>query len=161
MRNYNSNEKLRAVIGALETHYTAKQSIVVGGHSAKVSDLIDLLTGAADANSAASAAELAWKAAIGVKQRANAEASTVLRHLANVVVGTFGAASKEAADFGFTPKPRAQPSVETRAAAAAKARATRAARHTMGRRQREAIVVAGAPAITSPGSPANGGAPRA
>jgi hypothetical protein len=53
---------------------------------------------------------------------------------------TFSKSPDVLADFGLAPrKTRTTPTVEQRAAAAAKSRATRAARHTMGKKQKRTV----------------------
>ena len=54
--------------------------------------------------------------------------------------GAFGSSPDVLADFGITRKSRAPLTVEAKAAAAAKRASTRAARHTMGSKQKLAVV---------------------
>jgi hypothetical protein len=77
--------------------------------------------------------------------------------LRQVVQGMYKQTPGTLADFGLKDRKVTKPSVETLAAAAAKSKATRAARHTMGKKQKQAIhgnVASAAPATPSPASPA-------
>jgi hypothetical protein len=70
--------------------------------------------------------------------------------------GVFGVGSTQCINLGFLPRKRAAPSVPTRAKALAKSLATREVRHTMGKKQKEAIEAPpSAPAApTAPAMPA-------
>jgi hypothetical protein len=80
------------------------------------------------------------------------------------VKASFGGAPDVLADFGLTPKTRAQLTVEAKTAAAAKRAATRVARHTAGPKQRKSVkgaitgivvtpITAPAPVAAAPVSP--------
>ena len=117
----------------------------------------------------------AAKATARAKVAAETNAMPALRTFMSAYVSfikvAYGTAPDALADFGITPKARAQLTVEAKAAAAAKRKATRAARHTMGSKQRLGVkgdvtgitvtpITATQPTVAAPGTiPSSPGAP--
>ncbi|HUJ25924.1 MAG TPA: hypothetical protein VLW85_07905 [Myxococcales bacterium] len=91
-------------------------------------------------------------------QRASmAAAKQLLFSIQRFLQGKYGPRNEVLTEFGFSPLKQRAKSSKTKAAAADKEQATRAARHIMGARQREQIVVHDAPANGAGNGAANGG----
>jgi hypothetical protein len=78
-------------------------------------------------------------AALVAKNQADAAMGAFDAGMRDWVATTFGPASQQAVDFGYAKKPRAEPTVEVKAAANVKAQATRQARGIVGPKQRKKI----------------------
>jgi hypothetical protein len=107
-----------------------------------------------------------WVASSAAEQDLHDSTVSTLASLRSFVMLKFGSnAIATLADFGFQPRKRTVPTVDTKAAAAEKSLATRAARHTMGPKQKAKIKgtvaviapattpAATAPAAASPAAP--------
>jgi hypothetical protein len=135
------------LIDGLNKRFAKSPSMVFGGASHTLAELIALLQGLLDVEQAALAARvLAHDAVLAARAKAQTARPT-LRGLKKFLLATFGT-SADLADFGLAPpKPPAVPSTKKRAAAVDKSHATRVARHTLGRKQRKAVTASG----TAPG----------
>jgi hypothetical protein len=130
-------------------------SLVVGGTSATVSDLIVELNGYAAAYKAVDDADDAHKTALAVRSAIKPQAVTRRKQIRAAIKGVLGRANPALSKFGMTPdKPRQPLTVEEESLKVAKAKATRAARHTMGKKQKEAIKGE----VPPPPAPPKGGA---
>jgi hypothetical protein len=130
----------KQLIAGTEKHLTSATQIpLVGGSFTPAqitSELQSLVTLRADvdASKASTTAKIANEATRMPALRAFMSA------FESFVKGAFGSSPDVLADFGITRKSRAPLTVEAKAAAAAKRASTRAARHTMGSKQKLAVV---------------------
>ena len=140
---------------ALERHAPkGKRAIFVDGRRLTLSQLRAVYTRCLDtrAKIASLRAEIAsMVVAIRDAERGRVEFDEGVRAW---VASRFGSTSQAAHDFGFPPRKTATKSVETKHHAVAQCKATRAARHTMGKRQKQAIV--GVSAEEAPAEPPSG-----
>jgi hypothetical protein len=148
----NSNRKIIAAINAY-----VKNPVNLSGVSYAPQQLVVLFQTGIDTSDATDKAHTAWQIAVDA-ERTNARAlSGIQAGLRHYVLATYGAASPEAAAFGFTPKTPRTVTSETKANAAKKRVATREARHTMGVRQKQdvkgEVAPAAAPAPNTPSQP--------
>jgi hypothetical protein len=129
----------RAIEGVVQC--LAGETFTLGGKSVTSEAAIAIMQQHIDVVQASAAAHTAWLQAV-VKERTTTKAISApfLAALRIYVAARFGIQSDEYRAFGFVPpKPRiATP--EAKVVGAAKLRATRKARHTMGSKQRLAIV---------------------
>ena len=146
-----NNQVLKAAI----EKYVGKRSIVLGGTGWTAAALIAALDAEDDAIAGSNAAHAALSKATDVLRDRSVTNHQLRVELQTAVAASFGTGSVAYTDFGYAVRKRRPRSAEAIAAAAAKGRATRAARHTMGRRQRQAIhgvvpqpAPASSPAIT-------------
>jgi hypothetical protein len=142
-------------ITALQKHVSARGEIPIAGKKVKGAALVALYQSVLDAGEAVTSAKGNYKLALTARQQAEAQRKIADESLRQWVLITFGAESQEAHDFGFVPKPRAVPSADEKATAAALGKATRRARGTLGKRQKSKIkgtlaTPAATPAVLAP-----------
>jgi hypothetical protein len=152
----NGNRKL---VGAIRKHLT--ESVTLEGVKYTPARLAKMFQNGIDIADAADAASKAWHAAVATERARTRELSGVQASLRDHVSATFGAASTEFADFGFTPKAVRTVDAKTKADAVVKRAATRVARHTMGKRARLKVTGATASAAASAAPLATPAAPAA
>jgi hypothetical protein len=127
--------------------------LVVGGQNVVIADLVNELQGHAAKYRAVDEAEKQYKKSLADRDAIEEQAMARCKQVRAAVKGTLGATNPALADYEIAPhKPRRTLTTDEEAAKVAKAKATRAARHTMGKRQKEAIKGQVPPA----GSPPNG-----
>jgi type I site-specific restriction endonuclease len=152
----NGNRKL---VGAIRKHLT--ESVTLEGVKYTPARLAKMFQDGIDIADATDAASKAWHAAVATEKAKTQELSGVQASLRDHVSATFGAASTEFADFGFTPKAVRAVDAKTKAAAVEKRAATRKARNTMGKRERLKVTGATAAAAVSAAPAATPVAPAA
>ena len=148
---------IQKLIAGLTKHF-ADHTFTFSGRQLKTADVVTKLQSYLGLLERAEAERSSWRVALQAVDDVKPETEALIVNIHDFVKATFGPASVEVADFGMMPR---QPnrSVANKAAAIVKGAATRVARHTMGRRQREAIHgVAPAPA-PAPAQPAAAPAP--
>lgn len=127
--------------------------LVVGGQNLVIADLVTELQGHAAKYDAVDETEKQYKKALADRDAIEDKAVTRCQQVRAAIKGALGATNPALADYEIAPhKPRRALTTDEEAAKVAKAKATRAARHTMGKRQKEAIKGQVPPA----GSPPNG-----
>ena len=115
-------------------------SIVIEGQSVSVATLVTELHGYALAYQAALEAEQAYKKALTAREAIASVAQGRRDAIRASIKGTLGRMNPELETYGISPdREQCALTVEEEVAKVAKAKATRAARHTMGKRQRQAI----------------------
>lgn len=130
-------------------------SLVVGGKLTAVSALIDELDDYAAAYKAVEAAEEAHKVALAAREALEAHAMVRRTQIRAAIKGALGGWNPALLKYGMTPdKPPHALSAAELTLKVARAKATRAARHTMGKKQKEAIKGQ----VPPPASPAKTGA---
>ena len=135
--------------------YLANKTAVLHGKPCKTVDFVDLLQGWITAMQEADALRASWAKAVANNNATyKTQIAPAVAAMKVYVTAQFGPDSVEYDAFGFTvPKQR---SLATKVAAAALTLATRAARHTMGKKQRQAIKgVVSTPASTASATPSN------
>jgi hypothetical protein len=165
----------KQLIAGTEKHLMNVTQLTVLGNSVTpaqiVSELQSLITLRADVD----ASKASTKAKIANEATQTPAVRAFMSAFVSVVNGAFGSSPDVLADFGITRKSRAPLTLEEKAAAAAKRASTRAARHTMGSKQKQAVigdvtgvivtpVRASAPTVptqSSPTVPATSAAPTA
>ena len=158
----NGNRKL---VAAIRKHLGA--SVTLEGVKYTPAKLAKMFQDGIDVADATDVANKAWHAAVATEKAKTQELSRVQASLRNHVSATFGPASTEFADFGFTPRAVRTVDTKTKADAVAKRAATRKARNTMGKRERlkvtgaTAAAAASAAPIATPVAPAAPAAPEA
>jgi hypothetical protein len=151
-----------AAIAGLQKHLAGK-TLILGGVSIAVDDIIAALTNYIALLTAASASKAAWQQDVQAARTAEASQIGPMRaDLSSYLEGMYGASAGILLDFGLTPKKKAQRTVKTKAEGVAKDLATRDARDTMGPREKEAIHGTVPPAAPTPSeSPAAPATPAA
>jgi hypothetical protein len=129
-----SDQKL---IAGIEKHLEGI-SVMILGTTYTGSQLVQEVRARLDAVEANLVARARWQTAVQAEQRQLANSQSTMNLLRRALHTMFKAAD-DLADFGLTPHRRATLTPAERVAAVAKAKATRAARHTMRKRQRQAI----------------------
>ena len=115
-------------------------SIVIEGQSVSVSTLVTELQGYAMVYQAVEDAEQVYKKAIAARDAVAPGAQGRRDALRASIKGTLGRTNPDLETYGISPdKEQRALTAEEEVAKVAKAKATRAARHTMGKRQRQAI----------------------
>ena len=130
---------LQKTIDGLKKHEGTLSSLILGGTTSSTADLVAALQFRLDAANAVDSAHAAWRAAVRADYEARAHTKVLLSDLRQTLLAAFRGSIETLADFGLVGRKPRVISPETLVVAAQKARATRAARHTMGKRQREAI----------------------
>ena len=115
-------------------------SIVIEGQSIAVTSLIAELQGYASAYQAVEDAEQAYKKALTTREAIAVGAQRRREAIRASIKGALGRMNPNLESYGISPdKEHRALTVEEEVAKVAKAKATRAARHTMGKKQRQAI----------------------
>jgi hypothetical protein len=130
---------LQKTIDGLKKHEGTLSSLILGGTAYSTADLVAALQSRLDAANAVDTAYAAWRAAVRADYEARARTKDLLSDLRQTLLAAFRGSIETLADFGLVGRKPRVIAPETLVVAAQKARATRAARHTMGKRQREAI----------------------
>ena len=148
----------RKIVGAIKKHLSG--TVTLKGVKYAPARLAKMFQEGIDIADATDQAAKTWHQAVAKEKGNTQDLSSVQISLRNHVSATFGEASTEFADFGFTPKAVSAVDAATKAGAVVKRAATRAARGTKGKRQKEKIkgtIVApaepAAPAVTTPAAP--------
>jgi hypothetical protein len=130
----------KQLIAGTEKHLTSATPVPLMGSSftpAQItSELQSLVTLRADVD----ASKASTKAKIANEATQMPALRAFMSAFESFVKGAFGSSPDVLADFGITRKARAPITLEAKAAAAAKRASTRAARHTMGSKQKLAVV---------------------
>ena len=141
--------------------YLAKRSLMLGGKEWPAATIIGALTTENAMIAKANQDAAAWHQAVAALTQQTAENDQLRLLLRQALLLQFGNDKAVLAAFGISVPKRRAPTPPVKAAAAQKARATRAARHILGKREREAIVVTGSDtgnAVTSPAAAVAGAA---
>jgi hypothetical protein len=130
----------RQLIAGTEKHFKSAAQVTILGSSFTpaqiVSELQSLVTLRADVD----ASKASTKAKIASEDTQMPALRAFMSAFESVLKGAFGSSPDVLADFGITRKSPAPITLEAKAAAAAKRASTRAARHTMGPKQKLAVV---------------------
>jgi hypothetical protein len=143
-------DSLRSIIAGINKRLTGVSQLTLGGATYTPAALVQLITALIGLIDVASANENTWHDAVKAVRGAAAQLRPILRALKSWVILQYGDSSAALGDFGYTPTVARQPSVATKAGALQKTRATRAARHTAGKRQKQAIKGEVAPVPAAP-----------
>jgi hypothetical protein len=120
---------IQALIAGLQKHDTG-QTLVIGGVSMAVSDVITKLTNYVTQLLAAAAAQAAWHQQVQVVDQLEATDINAFRQNLDATLRTqFGATSTTLEDFGLKPRKPAVKTVAVKNAAVEKGLATRASHH--------------------------------
>ena len=115
-------------------------SLVVQGTSITVVNLVIELKGYAAAYRAVEDTNTEYQRALAARDAIEAQAKGRHDAVRAAIKGALGKSNPDLPIYGLTPDREARPlTVEEEALKVAKAKATRAARHTMGKRQKEAV----------------------
>ena len=132
-------DRCRMAMAGIDKHFASDPSIPVNGSDKTPADVKGALQSNITAADTTQATRATWLAASHAEQALHDSTVSLLATLRSYVVLKLGTEAATLADFGFSPRTRQVPTVETKAAAAAKSLATRAVRHTMGSRQKAKI----------------------
>jgi hypothetical protein len=129
------------LLQGLEKHWEKGQSMIIAGKKYTLSDIVALLERRAEAAHAVITARAAWAGTRKADEEVNAETTPVVAAVRQNLLVMFSNSPDALADFGLSPRraPKGLTGQEM-VQKAEKAKATREARHTMGRRQKQAIV---------------------
>jgi hypothetical protein len=152
------------LIAGTSKHLSSTTPVALLGGSFTADQITSKLQTLVSLRSDVDAAKATAKAKIANEAAQTPALLAFMSALESFVKAAFGSSPDVLADFGMTPKSRAQLTVEAKAAAVAKRAATRAARHTMGPKQKKGIkgdvsgilvtpVTATPPTVTVPTSP--------
>jgi hypothetical protein len=137
----------------LAKHEQSIPSFLVAGQSVKTEDIITILQARSASARAAEATRAAWRTAVKAARDERAKSNALVSKVKQELHLMFDGSINTLADFGLTPRKAHVVTPETKVKAAAKAKATRVARHTVGKKQRQAIKAA-APTATETPAPA-------
>jgi hypothetical protein len=126
------------LIAGVEKHLS-KVTIHIAGKTFTPKQIVSILQARASATNAASAARAAWLKVVSEERVQHAQTKEIVDGLRQVLLVMFGSAVDTLNDFGLSPRKRRPLDPSEKVKKAARARATRAARHTMGKRQKQAI----------------------
>jgi hypothetical protein len=153
-------DRCRLAMAGIDKYLASEPTIPLDGSANAPADIKKVLQNTIDAADATLAARAVWVASSSAEQALHDSTLSMLASLRSFVMLKFGSnAIATLADFGFEPRKRTVPAVETKAAAVDKSLATRAARHTMGPKQKAKIK--GTVAVTAPATPPAAPAPAA
>jgi hypothetical protein len=128
------------LISGCTKHLEKGWSLTIAGKKPVLKDVLDLVQRRIDAVHAALTAKAAWKDARDHAQATNAETDPIVSAVRQNILTTFSGSSDTLADFGVAPKKeRRLLAPEELVLRKAKASATREARHTTGKRKKQAI----------------------
>ena len=130
----------QSLIDGLNNVAATIPSFVVGGATVPTKDIVTTLQARLATAKAAESARATWRTAVQADRDERAKTKALASVIKQTLLQYFAGKTDTLATFGLTPrKPRAvKPAGKV--VAAAKAKATRAARHTMGKKQKAAIV---------------------
>src|SRR5579859_4255176 len=132
-----ANQKL---IDGFTKHGGTLTSLVIGGTSYKVADVIALVQGLVNSAKAVVSTRATWQASVATDKDERTKHKAFMSGVRQALLVAFGTSVDVLADFGLAPrKPRTPRTPEQKAAAVAKAQATRVARHTMSKKQKSAV----------------------
>jgi hypothetical protein len=131
-------------------------SLIVGGKSALVADLVTELDGYVAAYQAVEKAEEEYRVALAARTKIETQARDRRKLIRAAIKGAMGGDNQTLGRYGMSPdKPHQALTVEERTHQVAQAKATRIARHTMGKKQKLAIKGELPPApLATPATPA-------
>ncbi len=148
-----------ALVSGANLHFQNVPSIVFGGATYTLAQLVGLLQALAALFQGVNAARASYEAAVIDEREKSPPLEAVAKGFRKYVLTTFGNQPDILKDFGIEPpKTPVRRKVSDKAASVAKAKATRDARHTMGRKQR-ARIKGGASAPAQEGAPSPGNSP--
>jgi hypothetical protein len=163
-------DRLRQFRDGIQKHVLPTYpSIVVGGVSHAVTDILKAIDADIATSDAAEQGHAAWLQQVEEERTSHAALDPIISGTKQFVRLTFGNTDAQQAllaDFGMTPHKKRAPKPKTQVAAAQKAKTTRQVLHTMGSKQKkEALAQASAggasgPAAAQPapaGNPPGGG----
>jgi hypothetical protein len=146
---------INAMITGLQQHLSG-QSLVVGGSSITVSDLIAKLTSFVAQLNSSSAAKATWQQQVlATKTAETTEFNPLWAALTRSIEGMYGPTAGVLSDFGIKPEKKPERTVKSKAVAIERNLATRAARGTTGPKKKASIHgTVPSPAPTPPGGEA-------
>jgi len=119
-------------------HLANVTSVTFAGGSYTAAQITTKLSQVVSLRTDVDAAKASTKGKLAAENAAMPALRTFMGALVTYIKAVYGDQPEVLADFGIQPpKARAQPTVEAKAAAAAKRKATRAARNTMGSKQKD------------------------
>jgi hypothetical protein len=157
MSNSNSSKasliaRINSMIAGLQKNLTG-QTLVLGGSSITVSDLIAKLTAVVAQLNATTAAKVAWQAQVQASNTLETtEFDPLWAALGHCLEGMYGPTSTALAEFGIKPRKPPERTVKSKAVSVERNLATRAARGTKGARQKASIHGTVPPAAPTPPS---------
>ena len=158
MNRADRSQKYRAILNGVTAVVGTTGSVPLKGVVTASSDVASKLQLALDAPAKTAAAEAAFHQAVADEQSAAAAADAICLGVKDWALVQYGNQPAVLAQFGLEAPHRKSPTVETKAAAAAKGRQTRAKLGTKGPRQKAAALAAPetAPVAAEPASPTKG-----
>jgi hypothetical protein len=152
----------QTLIVGLNKHATTIPSIVIGGATVAIKDIVTTVQSRIDSAKTVLSTRATWLTAIQADRALQDKTKLLVAGLRQALLVAFAGQIDALADFGLTPRKVHVFTPEQRIAAAAKSRATRAARHTMGSKQKAAVkgtVAPTAPATSPSPAPTPASAP--
>jgi hypothetical protein len=158
MNRADKSLKYRAMITGVTATAGTTGSIPLKGVVTATGEITSKLQLAVDAPAKTAAAEAAYRKAIADEKSAFAEADAICLGVKDWALVQYGNQPTVLAQFGLEAPHRKSPSVETKAAAAAKGRQTRVKLGTKGKKQKAAAKAAAdaSPAVPGQASPSKG-----
>jgi hypothetical protein len=153
------------LIAGTNKHLTNTTQVLFAGSSFTPAQVTAQLQALVNLRHDVDNAKASTKAKLAAEKTDMPALRTFMSAFVTFVKAAYGNAPDVLADFGLhPPKPRTPPTIEAKAAAAAKRKATRAARHTMGSKQKKVVkgavtgivltaITAPQPVATVPNSP--------
>ena len=133
------NQRDQQLIDGFKKNLASYPSLTVGSEKLPPADIVAKLQKRVDLAKATAAAFAAYKTALKTELDARDQSAGFVLALKRMVAAMFFDSASTLADFGLKPERRAQRKAAEKAAAAELAKATRAARHTAGKKQKQAI----------------------
>jgi len=129
----------KQLIAGSEKHFMNVAQVTVRGSSVTPAQIVSELQSLVSLRADVDASKASTKAKIANEATQMPALRAFMSAFVSVVNGAFGSSPDVLADFGITRKSRAPLTLEEKAAAAKRA-STRAARHTMGSKQKQAVI---------------------
>jgi hypothetical protein len=147
----------RLLVGVRE--HLREVPLHIGKRRLTYEDVARVLQANIDAINASAEARTAWAGVLEKERALQRESKEVIDGVKQIVLVMFGSDFEGLGRFGLAPRKRRPLDPATRVQKRERLRATRAARHTMGKRQREAITGEAGVTSRSPTSSSPSGAP--
>jgi hypothetical protein len=123
----------------LTKHAPALPSFLVAGDLVKTPDIIALLLARIASAQTVESSRATWQTAVAADKSQRAKSKALVAGVRQTLHVMFAGSTSNLGDFGLTPHKAGVVSPETRVVAAAKAKATRQARHTTGKKAKQAL----------------------
>jgi hypothetical protein len=153
----NRSDRNRKMIAGVQKHYAKGPPLLIDGSSYAAADLEKALQGSIDAADLTASTAAAFHQAVAAEKAVNTKGDGLYSALRALLITQYRSQPAVLADYGITLLTKQVPDASTVATAVAKRAATRVARHTVGKRQKQAVT--GTVPVTAPAASATAAQP--